>query len=167
MGSGIPHGPVPDIFPRTSVLTTHQGGLDANEGMTEDVREQITRTLREFGFTHKGRVNIYQKPYSKYFDVVPYPRGFRVPDFTKFIGDDARTTYEHMGQFLAQVNDVGITDVHRVRLFPLSKSSTTFNWFMALAPNSIDNWPGLEHKFHEYFYNDELELRLSDLTAIR
>jgi hypothetical protein len=57
--------------------------------------------------------------------------------------------------------------VHRVRLFPLSLSSIAFNWFTSLAPNSIDNWPGLEHKFHEYFYNDELELRLYDLTAIR
>jgi hypothetical protein len=57
--------------------------------------------------------------------------------------------------------------VHRVRLFPLSLSSIAFNWFTSLAPNSIDNWPRLEHKFHEYFYNDELELRLYDLTAIR
>jgi hypothetical protein len=45
---------------------------------------------------------VYQKPYLEYFDVVPYPHRFRVPDFTRFTGDDARTTYEHVGQFLAQ-----------------------------------------------------------------
>jgi hypothetical protein len=33
--------------------------------------------------------------------MIPYPSGFRVPDFTKFTGDDVRTTYEHVGQFLA------------------------------------------------------------------
>jgi hypothetical protein len=96
-----------------------------------------------------------------------------VPDFTKFTGDDGRTTYEHIGQFLAQVNDMGITDVHNIRLFPLSLSRTTFNWFTSLAPNSIDNWPTLElgtsgcFLIREYFYNGEAELRLSDLSAIR
>jgi hypothetical protein len=49
---------------------------------------------------------------------VPYLRGFRVLDFGKFMGEDSKTTYEHVGRFLAQVNKFGITDVHRVRLFP-------------------------------------------------
>jgi hypothetical protein len=92
---------------------------------------------------------------------------FRVPDFTRFTGDDARTTYEHVGQFLAQINDVGVNDIHKVRLFPLSLSGTAFNWFTSLAPNSVDNWPNLEQKFHKYFYNGEVELRLSNRTAIR
>jgi hypothetical protein len=64
--------------------------------MTEGVHVQITRTLREFGFTPKGHARVYQKPYPEYFDTIPYPRGFRVPDLTKFTGDDARTTYEHV-----------------------------------------------------------------------
>jgi hypothetical protein len=62
---------------------------------------------------------------------------------------------------------VGVTDVHMVHLFPLSLSGTAFNWFTSLSPNSVDNWPSLEQKFHEYFYNGEVELRLSDLTAVR
>jgi hypothetical protein len=49
----------------------------------------------------------------------------------------------------------------------LSMSSTALNWFTLLAPNSIDNWPTLEQRFHKYFYNGEAELRLSDLTDIR
>jgi hypothetical protein len=98
---------------------------------------------------------------------VPYPRGFRVPDFVKFSGDDAKTSYEHVGQFLAQVSEVGITDVHKVKLFPLSLSSTTFNWFVSLAPNSVDTWACLEQKFHDYFYNDETGLRLSHLTSVK
>jgi hypothetical protein len=60
-----------------------------------------------------------------------------------------------------------MTDVHRVRLFPLSLSGTAFNWFTSLAPNSIDTWTSLEQKFHNYFYNGEVELRLPDQTAIR
>jgi hypothetical protein len=90
-----------------------------------------------------------------------------MPDFAKFNGDDSKNIYEHIGQILAQINDVGITDVHRIRLFPLSLSDTGFNWFTSLAPNSIETWVVLEQKFHEYFYNGEVEPRLSDLTTVR
>jgi hypothetical protein len=166
MGCGIPHGPVPDVlFPRTAAYGTPNTIADGE--MTDGVCEQIARTLREFGFNLKGCSWIYQKPYPDYFNTIPYPRGFRVLDFTKFTRDDARTMYEHVGQFLAQVNDVGIADVHKIRLFPLSLSSTAFNWFTSLASNSINSWPCLEQKFHDYFYNGKAELRLSDLTVIR
>jgi hypothetical protein len=62
---------------------------------------------------------------------------------------------------------VGITDVHKIRMFPLSLTGSTFNWFTSLPPNSIDSWVSLELKFHDYFYNGEVELRLPDLTSLR
>jgi hypothetical protein len=61
------------------------------------VRDQIAITLREFRFTPKGQARSYQKPYLEYFDTIPYPRGFWVSDLAKFTGDDAKTTYEHIG----------------------------------------------------------------------
>jgi hypothetical protein len=78
-------------------------------------------------------------------------------DQAKFTGDDAKITYEQIGQFLAQVNDVGITDVHKIRMFPLSPTAAAFNWFTSLPLNSIDSWVSLEKKFHDYFYNEEVE----------
>jgi hypothetical protein len=57
--------------------------------------------------------------------------------------------------------------MHKIRLFPLSLSNTTFNWFVSLPPNSVDRWERLEQKFHDYFYNEESELRLSHLVAIK
>jgi hypothetical protein len=131
MGSGRSYGPVPEVlFPRTPAPNTHHISTDRFQdgAMNDGVRERIATTLREFGFFPKGRARAYQKPYAYYFDTIPYPRGFRVLDFLKFTGDDARSTHEHIGQFLAQVNDVGIMDVHRVHLFPLSLSGTAFNW---------------------------------------
>jgi hypothetical protein len=38
---------------------------------------------------------------------------------------------------------------------------------IGLPPNLIDSWVSLEQKFHIYFYNGEVELRLSDLTSLR
>jgi hypothetical protein len=98
---------------------------------------------------------------------VPYPRVFCVPDFCKFTGEDSKTTYDHVGQFLAQASDFGINDVHKIMLFPLSLSGTAFNWFVSLPPNSVDTWERLEQKFHNYFYNGETELRLSNLVVVK
>jgi hypothetical protein len=81
----------------------------------------------DFRFTLKGHTRSYQKPYPEYYDTIPYPRGFWVPDLAKFMGDDAKTTYEHIGQLLAQVNDMGITDVHKIRMLLLSLTGATFN----------------------------------------
>jgi hypothetical protein len=143
--------------------TNRVGGGD----VSDVVREQITRTLRELGFSPKGRVRSYQNSYPDYFDSVPYPRGFRMPDFTKFTEEDSRSTYEHVGKYLAQISDLGANDVYRIQLFPLSLSGTAFNWFTYLAPNSVNTWAELEERFHDYFYNGETELKLSDLTTVR
>jgi hypothetical protein len=62
---------------------------------------------------------------------------------------------------------VGITDVHKIRMFLLSLTGAGFNWLSSLPLNSIDSWVSFEQKFHDYFYNGEVELRLSDLTSVR
>jgi hypothetical protein len=49
----------------------------------------------------------------------------------------------------------------------LSLSGTVFTWLTSLVPNSIFTWAQLEQKFHEYFYSDDTELRLSYLTALK
>jgi hypothetical protein len=69
------------VFPRVPTNAAYQLRTDrVNNGMmTEGVREPIATTLREFGFTPRGRARVYQKPYPEYFDTIPYLRGFRVP----------------------------------------------------------------------------------------
>jgi hypothetical protein len=62
---------------------------------------------------------------------------------------------------------MGITDIHKIRMFPLSLTGIAFSWFTSLSSSSIDSWDSLEQKFHDYFYNGEVELRLSDLTSLR
>jgi hypothetical protein len=143
MGMGVPRGPILDIFfPRTPAYVTPNPRVegDVNDG----VRDQIARILREFGFAPKGRARSYQKPYPEYFDTIPYPQSFQVLDLAKFMGNDAKITYEHIGQFCAQVKDVGITNVHKIRMFPLSLTGAAFNWFTSLPLNSIDSWVHLE-----------------------
>jgi hypothetical protein len=95
-GMGVSYGPIPNIFfPRTPAYVTPN---PREEGEVNNrVRDQIARILKEFRFTPKGWARSYQKPHPEYFDTIPYPRGFRVPDLAKFTGGDAKTSYEHIG----------------------------------------------------------------------
>jgi hypothetical protein len=53
MGTCIPHGPIPDIFfPRTPAYVTPNSRVEGE--VNHGVRDQIAKTLREFGFTPKG-----------------------------------------------------------------------------------------------------------------
>ena len=89
-----------------------------------------------------------------------------VPEFIKFIGEDSRTTLKHVSQFNVQMRIYSSIEHLKIRMFPLSLSGTTFSWFSALSPNSIQIWSQLEHKFHEHFYNGDNKLRLCYLTSV-
>jgi len=113
-----------------------------------------------------GNSRLCQNPYPPEFDFISYPAGWRVPEFTKFNGDDARTTWEHVSQYILQLGEAGFNDAFPVRLFSLSLTGTTFSWFSSLAPNSILNWNQLESKFRDQFCSGENEAKLLDLTSL-
>lgn len=73
--------------------------------MEEHVRNIIREAL---GIEPRNRAKVYQKPYPYHFDNIPYPHSFRVPKFTKINGDNSRTTWEHIGQFLAQCGEASV-----------------------------------------------------------
>jgi hypothetical protein len=110
---------------------------------------------------------IYQKPYPSIFDSVAYPAGWRVPDFSKFVGAGSHTTWEHMSQYLAQLGEAGSVEALHVRLFSLSLTGTGFAWFSSLPAHSIYGREPLEWKFHEHFYSGTSEAMLADLTLVR
>jgi hypothetical protein len=84
------------------------------------------------------------KPYPDYYHQLPYPRGYKVLEFSKFSGEDGKTTLEHVGQFILQCGEASANYVIKLRIFPLSLSGTAFIWFTSLAPNSIFTWARLE-----------------------
>jgi hypothetical protein len=48
----------------------------------------------------------YQKPCDHQFDIVPYPLGAMIPVFSKFSGENGRSTHKHIGQFLAHLGEL-------------------------------------------------------------
>jgi hypothetical protein len=147
-GTGVPRGPVPDYYfnkystpdrvPRTE---TRGGSINSFKECLVAVREDFKKQMREtFGVELSNKSRVYEKPYPSHFDLVPYPVGWRTCDFVKFNGEDNRTTWEHVSQYLAQLGEVGLIDALKVHLFSLLLTDTTFSWFSSLSPNSIDSW---------------------------
>jgi hypothetical protein len=102
-----------------------------------------------FDIEPKGRGRVYQKMYPDYYDQLPYPRGYRVTEFSKFSWDDGKTTLEHVGQFILQYGEASANDALKLRMFHLSLFGIIFAWFTPLTPNSIFTWAQLEQKFYK------------------
>jgi hypothetical protein len=130
-------------------------------------KEEIANMMKNKLSVDMGNTRLYQKPYRADFDYVAFPRGWRMPNFVKFSGDDNRTTWEHISQYTAQLGEAGTYNSLKVRLFSLSLTGTAFSWFSSSAPNSIDSWDQLEQKFHDHFYSGSYQLKLTDLTSVR
>jgi hypothetical protein len=143
--------------------TTAEPGMDPN-----NLTNQLAMISREsFGIEPEGQGRVYQKSYPDYYDQLTYPRGYRVPEFSRFSGEDGKTTLEYVGECILQCGEASANDLMKLRMFLLSLSCTAFSWFTSLAPNSIFTWAQLEQKFNEYFYSSDIELRLSNLTVIK
>nr|AAX94828.1 retrotransposon protein, putative, unclassified [Oryza sativa Japonica Group]AAX96581.1 retrotransposon protein, putative, unclassified [Oryza sativa Japonica Group]ABA93191.1 retrotransposon protein, putative, unclassified [Oryza sativa Japonica Group] len=56
----------------------------------------------QFGLRPKDAGNLYRQSYPEWFERVPLPNRFKVPDFSKFSGQDSTSTFEHISRFLAQ-----------------------------------------------------------------
>jgi len=85
------------------VSTSTQPNSSSNfDKMLTDYKNDLANLLREsFGVDVRSKTRTYQKPYPTSFDSVAYPADFRLPEFVKFSGEDTRSTFEHISQYLA------------------------------------------------------------------
>ena len=59
--------------------------------MRADLNTLLGTKLSQLGI-NPGRNRLYQRPYPDTYDLVPYPTGWRFPNFIKFSGDNNRST---------------------------------------------------------------------------
>jgi hypothetical protein len=155
-----------NIQPTLQIFDQRAGGLAP--AVIDIVREEIAGAFRDkLGVNMVPGGQSYWKPYDSRFDHHPYPQRTRIPEFSKFSGDQGKNTCEHIGQFLAQLGELADSEAFRVRLFSLSLTGTAFTWYATLPPNSILSWGDLEQKFHDHFFSGDYELDLVDLVALR
>ena len=173
-GSGPHRGPISNTNMAYSGPTMQRVSSSPNTSASGAYQADFSRFKEDLAGVLKSKLGIdmggsrlYQKPYPPEFDFISYPVGWHIPEFVKFNGEDSRTTWEHVSQYVLQLEEACLNDALRVRLFSLSLTGTAFSWFSSLAPGSILNWNQLERKFHDHFYSGEAEIRLLDLTSIK
>ena len=121
----------------------------------------------QFGIIPKKKLAGYTKAYPESYDLVPLPPNYRLPEFSKFRGQDNTTTMEHINKYLAQLGTASAGDPLRVRLFTLSLSRPAFGWYTSLPAGSITSWRQLEEQFHMHFFLGCSEMKISDLAAMK
>jgi len=107
--------------------------------------DKIAEVMRDqFGIKPKVNTYSYRTPYPPAYDLIPLPNRYKVPDFTKFSGQDETSTMEHVNRFIIQCREAANRDELRVRLFSSSLSGSAFTWFISLPPNSVITWADLD-----------------------
>jgi len=130
--------------------------------------DKITEVMRDqFGIKPKVNTYSYRTPYPPAYDLIPLPNRYKVPDFTKFSGQDDTSTMEHVNRFIIQCGEAANRDELRVRLFLPSLSRSAFTWFISLPPNSVITWADLEKQFHKYFFSGVHEKKITNLVRLR
>jgi len=121
----------------------------------------------QFDLMPKNQSVMYKTPYPPVYNQIPLPHKYKMPDFTKFLGQGELSMMEHVNEFLLQLGEAANQDALRVWLFSLSLFGSAFAWFTTLPANSILYWADLERQFHQFFYSGITELKLTDLTGLR
>ena len=131
----------------TTDPVTHRLGQTSTGNYEADLarmKEDLADMLKEkLGFV-AGKSRLYRRSYVDAFDLIPYPTGWCVLDFFKFSGDNNRSTWDHISQYIAQLGEVCSSKSLRVRMFFLSLTGMAFSWFSLLTPNSIRSRDELE-----------------------
>jgi len=108
-----------------------------------------------------------RKPYPDWIDRVhQFPKGYKVPEYFLFSGEENKSTIEHIARFSVQCGEAGSKDYLKLRLFANSLTKSAFSWYMNLPPNSINSWYDPESKFHEQFYRTEPDITVADLARV-
>jgi hypothetical protein len=72
---------------------------------------------KQYEIKTKQQSCMYRTPYPSGYDQIPFPPRFKVPDFTKFFGQDETSTMEHITRFIIQCGEGGNVDALRIQLF--------------------------------------------------
>jgi len=80
-----------------------------------DWSSQIADVMQnQFGLKPRVQNVMYRPPYPAHYDMMPYPHRYRIPEFTKFTGQDDVSTVEHVSRFLIQCGEAANVDALRV-----------------------------------------------------
>ena len=99
----------------------------------------------------------------------PYPRGYRIPDFSLFSREDGQSTLKHVARFIMQCGELanyGNFYHFKLRRFPNSLAGATFTWYTTLLRNFIRSWYEMERQFQTKIFKAEPEVCIAELSRV-
>jgi len=105
------------------------------------------------------------KPYPVEWDIAPYPPKFKAPSLHTF--DGTGSPNQHIYYFKSQTGNVVSNDAIMARLFIGTLKGVAFEWFMKLPAGSIKKWTDLEKLFLARFFEDDTEVSVPTLLAVK
>jgi hypothetical protein len=135
----------PPETPSSEMQAIEQVSAKLKTHVKQELIDHFSEMLqKQYGIKPKQQSCMYRTLYPSGYDQIPFPPRFKVPDFTKFSGQDETSTMEHITQFIIQCGEAGNVDALRIWLFSSSLSGPAFSWFTSLLANSIIKWSDME-----------------------
>lgn len=76
---------------------------------------------------------------TEYVLQIELPRRWKVPKFTKFVGDTSESTIKHIARYQTEMDDIANNENLKMLFFSNSPTKNAFTWFTTLPPHSIHN----------------------------
>ena len=164
--------PEEDIFDRGINLEERNRDIGPEPNLRpvqgQDLRDTIFEVLDQaFPGQRRTPRHPYKKPYPERIDREGWPRGFKIPDFTMFSGEDEKMALEHIFRFTVQCGEYSNNGNGKLRIFPNSLTGQAFTWYVAVPANSIESWEEMEEKFQSHFARSNLGVSMADLARLK
>ena len=82
--------------------------------LVEAIHKEYGPILRRIGRP------IYKQPYPSQIDQVEIPQGYKVLNFTLFLGKGEQSTFKHIGRFIVQCGHIGNNENLRLSFSQIS-----------------------------------------------
>ncbi|KAI4340162.1 hypothetical protein MLD38_025026 [Melastoma candidum] len=156
--------------PYSPLRPTRLAGQGPIGGVPPDLREAITQVIEQVvpGIARRDDTCLYRSPYPAYIDRdFPLPRGYRVPDFTRFSGEDEMTPLEHIARFTHQLGEAAGNDFWKLKLFPNSLTGDAFTWYASLPSGLVASWTQMQSMFVKTFARLDTPMSMFEVMRIR
>lgn len=118
----------------------YPAGRDNPPIRREELVNIINEIMNQIPHRRMSRL-VYRKQCLTWIDqLVEMLRGYIVPEFTLFSGENDQLTIEHIGRFMMRCGEASSNDLFKLKLFGNSLTGTAFAWYINLPADSNCSW---------------------------
>ena len=131
----------------------------------QQLHEMIANSIKiQYGGSAQT-FSLYSKLHTKRIDNLRIPNGYQPPKFQQF--DGKGNPKQHVVHFIETYESAGTRGDLLLKQFVRTLKGNTFDWYIDLEPESIDNWEQLKREFPNRFYSTHQIVSMIELTTTK